>query len=239
MNIVATSGGFQIDYRRQTYRIGPVLGYALDLAGKSSPKVCLLETALADNAAAYLRGYAAFAFHRPDVRVTHLQLFPMPNVEDIRAHLLDQDLIWVGGGSVANLLSVWRRHGVGDVMREAWESGVVLGGVSAGSICWHTGGTTDSFGPELAPVTDGLGLLPYSNSPHFSSEENRRELHQQLVGDGALADGYATDDGVGLHFEGTELRRVVSDQPGALAYSITRNGEGQADVTEIEPELLT
>ena len=109
-----------------------------------------------------------------------------PTSPDVRAHLLDQDVVWVGGGSVANLLAVWRVHGLDEVMREAWEAGVVLAGVSAGSICWHVGGTTDSFGPDLRPVTDGLALLPYGNGVHYDSEERRRPLLHRLVADGTL-----------------------------------------------------
>ena len=105
---------------------------------------------------------------------SHLTLFPMPNYPDVRAHLLAQDVIWVGGGSTANLLALWRLHGLDVILRECWEAGVVLQGVSAGSLCWHVGGTTDSFGPDLRPVTDGLAFLPYSNSPHHDVEEQRR-----------------------------------------------------------------
>ena len=122
----------------------------------------------------------------------------MPNVDDIRAHLLAQDVIYVGGGSVANLLALWQLHGVDVVMWEAWESGIVLTGVSAGSICWHVGGPTDSFGPRLRPVTNGLGLLPYGNGVHYDSEERRRPLLHRLVEDGTLPVSYATDDRVGL-----------------------------------------
>jgi len=118
----------------------------------------------------------------------------MPNVEDIREHLLSQDVIWVWGGSVAGLLALWRLHGVDQVMHEAWQAGVVLTGVSAGSICWHVGGTTDSFGPDLQPVTNGLALLPYSNGVHYDSEEQRRPLFQRLIADGTLPAGYATDE---------------------------------------------
>ena len=145
------------------------------------------------------------AFLGRDVRRPHLSLFPMPNVEDVRAHLLAQDVVWVGGGSVANLLALWRLHGLDGVFREAWEAGVVLGGVSAGSICWHVGGTTDSFGPELRAVTERAGLLPYSNGVHYDTEERRRPLLHRLVADGTLPAGYAADDGVGLHYRGTEL----------------------------------
>ncbi len=239
MDIVATSGGFLIDYRRRLYRVGPMLDYALALTKKKNPKVCFLETASGDDPGAYLRAYAAITAERPEVRPNHLQLFTMPNVDNVRDHLLSQDLIWVGGGSVANLLSVWRTHGVDQVMREAWEAGVVLGGVSAGSICWHVGGTTDSFGPQLEAVTAGLGLLPFSNSPHFSSEANRKELHEKLVTDGILPDGYATDDGVGLHFRGTELHKVISDRPDAAAYQIAKGPDGRAHSVTMEPQLLT
>jgi peptidase E len=111
-------------------------------------------------------------------------------------------------------------------LRAAWEAGVVLGGVSAGSICWHTGGTTDSFGPELRAITDGLGLLPYANGVHHDSEEQRRPLLHRLVGDGTLPTAYATDDGAGLVYRGTELAEAVADCEGAGAYRITADGKG-------------
>ena len=126
--------------------------------------------------------YAAFG--RAGWRVSHLALFPEPNVNDIHEHLLAQDVVWVAGGSVANLLALWRLHGIGPAMRTAWQAGVVLMGVSAGSVCWFTGGTTDAFGLPLRPVTDGLGFLPYSNSPHHDAEEQRRPTIHRLIGEG-------------------------------------------------------
>jgi peptidase E len=159
-------------------------------------------------------------------------------VDDVRAHLLAQDVIWVGGGSVANLLAVWRAHGVDEVMREAWAAGVVLAGVSAGSLCWHVGGTTDSFGPDLRPVTNGLALLPYSNTPHYDSEPGRRPLYQRLVASGVLPPGWATDDGVGLHFRGTELVEAVADRPGRRAWRVERGPDGTAAESPVEPRLL-
>ena len=156
------------------------------------------------------------------MRATHLELFTMPNVADIRAHLLAQDVIWVGGGSVANLLAVWRAHGVDEVLRECWESGVVLGGVSAGSICWYVGGPTDSYGTDLRLSPPGLGLLPYGNGVHYDSEEQRRPLLHALVGKGDLPTSHATDDGVGLVYDGTELVEAVADRPGVAAYVVER-----------------
>ena len=108
--------------------------------------------------------------------VSCLNLFPMPSVADIAAHLLAQDAVWVDGGSTANLLAPSRLHGLDRVLRDCWERGIVLAGVSARSICWHIGGTTDSFGPELRPVTDALGFLPFSNAAQYDSEEQRRPL---------------------------------------------------------------
>jgi peptidase E len=238
VQILATSGGFQPDGRWGA-RVGPIIRHAIELAGSpAQPRVCVLATAVGDDPASYARMYAAFARDTPQVRPTHLTLFPMPNVADVRAHLLASDVIWVGGGSVANLLAVWRAHGLDEIMREAWEAGIVLGGVSAGSLCWHSGGTTDSFGPDLRPVTNGLGLLPHSNTPHYDSEAGRRPLYQRLVAEGTLAPGWATDDGVGLHFRGTELVGVVSDRPDAAAWRLERGADGQAVETRVEATRL-
>jgi peptidase E len=110
-------------------------------------------------------------------------------------------------------------------MRTAWRAGVVLTGVSAGSICWHVGGTTDSFGPELRPVTDGLSLVPYSNGVHHDSEDQRRPLFQRLIGDATLPPGYATDDGAGVLYRGTEFAEAVSEKDGAGAYFVDRSAE--------------
>jgi peptidase E len=236
MNILATSGGFQLG-RRTRLQAGPLIHHAFRLAGSPPrPRLCYVGTAQGDNPANTAAVYEAFV--STDVEVSHLTLFPMPNVEDVRAHLLAQHVIWVGGGSVAGLLAMWRLHGLDELMREAWTSGVVLGGVSAGSLCWHVGGTTDSFGPELRPVTNGLGLLPYSNGVHYDTEEQRRPLFHKLVGDGTLPAGYATDDGVGLHYREREFVEAVSDAAGKAAYFVERSPQGTVTEQRIEPRLL-
>ncbi len=239
MQILATSGGFlPSDIGPFQWRVGPLIRHAIDLAGgPPRPRFCYVGTATGDA----LNGTVGFyrAMSGTDFRASHLELFPMPNVPDVREHLLAQDVIWVGGGSVANLLAVWRVHGLDEILRECWEAGVVLGGVSAGSLCWHVGGTTDSFGLDLRPVSNGLAFLPYGNGVHYDSEEQRRPLLHQLVADGTLPTSYATDDGVGLVYEGTELVEAVADRPRVAAYRIERGPDGRAVETRIEPRLLT
>lgn len=237
MKILATSGGFlPSDLGPFQWRRGPIIDHAFALAGSpEQPRICFIGTATGDS----LNGVAGFyrAFAGSDARASHLELFSMPNVPDVRAHLLAQDVIWVGGGSVANLLAVWRVHRLDEIMRECWEAGVVLSGVSAGSLCWHVGGTTDSFGLDLRPVTDGLALLPYGNGVHYDSEEQRRPVLHRLVADGTLPTSYATDDGVGLVYEGTELVEAVADRAGASAYKV-ESVDGAAVETRIEPRRL-
>ncbi|KAB2807219.1 peptidase E [Pimelobacter simplex] len=235
--ILATSGGV-VPGARNRWSVGPLTRYAVDLAGVDgrAPRVCFLATACGDQPAV-LRDFYDMA-QEAGFHGNHLSLFTMPNVADIRAHLLAQDVIWVWGGSVAGLLAMWELHGVGDVMREAWQAGVVLTGVSAGSICWHSGGTTDSFGPDLRPITNGLGLVPYSNGVHYDSEEQRRPLFQQLIADGTLPAGYATDDGVGLLYRGTELAEALTEEPGKAAYLVERDAGGRAVETRLETRLL-
>jgi peptidase E len=182
---------------------------ALALTGQTRPRVCVMETACGDHDLAY--AWANEAFGEAGCDVTELRLFTQPT-PDLEEKLLASHLVWVGGGSVANLLVLWRLHGIDVLMRAAWESGVILGGVSAGSVCWHVGGTTDSFGPILRPVTDGLGLVPYANGVHYDSEEQRRPLLHELLKSGVLAPlAYATDDTIGVWYEGTEATTVVSD----------------------------
>lgn len=169
---------------------------------------------------------------------SHLALFPMPNIEDVDEHLLSQDVIWVFGGSVAGLLAMWRLHSLEVPLRQAWQAGVVLTGVSAGSICWHAGGTTDSFGPELRMVNDGLAFLPYSNAVHYDSEERRRPLFQSLIARGELPGGYATDDGAGLLYRGENMVGAFAEKDDARAYFVERDGAGQAVETVLPITLL-
>ena len=235
--ILATSGGWQAG-RRTRLEFGGLIRYALELSGATgrAPRLCHLGTAMGDQR--YANAWVTEAGMVAGVQVTHLDLFPMPAVDDMLGHLLAQDVVWVNGGSVANLLAVWRVHGLDGVFREVWQAGVVLGGVSAGSICWHVGGTTDSFGPDLRPVTNGLALLPYSNGVHYDSEAQRRPLFHRLIADGTLPPGYATDDGVGLLYRGPEMVEALTEVPGKGAYHVERTADGSAHESRIEPRLL-
>jgi peptidase E len=234
--ILATSGGLLPD-PRTLVRPGPLLDHALELSQpKGAPKVCFIETAGGDQA--WWSATLHAAFYERDVRVSFLKLFPMPNIVEVAQHLRAQDLIWVGGGSTANLLALWRLHGFDTILRECWESGVVLAGVSAGSVCWHVGGTTDSFGPDLRPLTNGLGFLPFSNCVHYDAEAQRRPLYQRLIADEVLPAGYATDNGVGLLYRGTKMVEAVSEVHGAAAYHVERGPDGEAKESRIEPRPL-
>jgi peptidase E len=235
--ILATSGGV-VPSPRSRWDVGPLTDYAIELSGVTgrAPRVCFLGTAGGDRADGIVDFYNAAL--RRGLTASHLQLFLMPNVDDIRELLLGQDVIWVFGGSVAGLLAMWRLHGVDGVMREAWQAGVVLTGVSAGSICWHMGGTTDSFGPELRPINNGLALVPYSNGVHYDSEPQRRPLFQSLIADGTLPAGYATDDGAGVLYHGTEFVEAVAERPDAAAYYVANDGTGAAIETRLETRRL-
>jgi dipeptidase E len=199
----------------------PLIPYVLGLAREPRPRVCFVPTAGGDNLA-----YVA-AFYRVcaslDCRPADLPLF-LRTDEDARSKLLAQDVIWVGGGNTANLLAVWRAHGVDRVMREAWEEGVVLAGSSAGMICWFEASITDSFGPQLAPLRDGLGFLPGSACPHYDGEERRRPVYREAVASGFPA-GYAADDRVALRFDGGDLAECVTAREGASAWRVERDGD--------------
>lgn len=191
----------------------------LALTGRDRPRVCALPTAMGDSDGAALRAHELFP---PERAITsHVKLFGIPR-PDWREHLLVQDAIFVGGGNTANMLAIWRVHGVAEVLREAWERGVVLGGVSAGAICWFEAGVTDSFRAELDAI-DCLGWLPGSCCPHFDGEEARKPAVARLLADGFPA-GLAIDDGVAAIYEGTELREVVTAKNGSTAYRYDRDG---------------
>jgi len=198
--------------------------YVLDLVGKDRPRMLYLPTAIGDHESGSVAFFERFARR---TEASHLVTFPYPP-PDLRAVILEQDAICVSGGNTANMLAIWRVHGIDVLLREAWEQGIVLWGASAGMICWFEQGVTDSFGPQLAGM-DCLGFLPGSACPHYDGEEQRRPRYRELV-DGGFAEGIAADDGVAVRYAGTEIAEIVSCRPGAAAYRVTRAGEEKLDV---------
>jgi dipeptidase E len=211
-----------------------VLGFGQAVRGRARPSVCFVGTAGGDSEGDLASFYASYARR---AEASHLALFTR-SVADIEAFLLDQDVVHVGGGNTANMLAIWRLHGVDRALRRAWESGVVMAGVSAGAICWFEGGTEHSFGPELAGFTDGLGFLGGSFSPHYDSKPRRRPLFRRLVGERALPDGFASDDGAAFVFRGTDLLEVVGSTPSARGYRVVRGPAGEVIETELPTRYL-
>jgi dipeptidase E len=198
-----------------------LLDYVLGMA--RGPRLLYVPTAGMEDPAFTVKWYERLAGR---ATMTHLHFSPWPPA-DLRELALGHDVILVPGGNTANALAIWRVHGFDEILREAWEHGVLLAGWSAGMICWFEHGVTDSFGPELAAM-ECLGFLPGSACPHYDGEERRRPVYTQLVAEGFPA-GIAADDDVGLHFAGTELVEVVAARPGATAYRVNALGEAPLD----------
>jgi dipeptidase E len=223
---IAGLGGHEVG--DHAYR--PLEDWLLGLAGKERPRVLFVPTASAENPDYVVRFFDAFAGR---AEVSHLDFFPWPPAE-LRDVVLGHDLVYVGGGNTANMLAIWREHGLDEIVREAWQAGVVLSGVSAGMICWFEAGVTDSFGPQLEGM-ECLGLIPGSACPHYDGEELRRPRYHELVA-GGIPGGWAAEDGVALHFEGWELREAVTALPGKAAYRVElRDGEVTEERIEARP----
>jgi peptidase E len=195
--------------------------YVLGLTGAERPRVCFLPSASGDADHYIVRFYRAFPADRCEA--SHISLFRREQgPEDLREHLLSQDLIYVGGGSVVSLLGVWRAHGIDEILREAWEAGVILCGLSAGSLCWFSEAVTGFHGAPKR--VEGLGLLPFSNCVHYEPRSERRLAYHEFLREG-MAPGYAAEDGAALHFTGTELTRVVASRTSARGYRLDPMGE--------------
>ncbi len=200
---------------------GDFTAFLLDLSGRARPRFCLLPTATADDPARIVGFYDRVLQH--DCAPFHVELFGTPQQPAER--VAAADIVWVGGGNTANMLAIWRLHGIDLALRAAWERGAVLAGASAGGNCWFEGNVTDSFGPQLAALADGLGILSGSFCPHYDSEELRRPIYRQLVADGALPPGIACDDFAAALYNGTELTEIVTLRAAAGGYRVTPDGE--------------
>jgi len=195
--------------------------YLLALSGKPRPRVAFLPTAAADSGERIALFLDAFRNRSCDAEVVTLFGMPERPAERVAA----ADVVYVNGGNTANALAIWRVHQVDVALRHVWERGGVLGGWSAGGICWFEEGLTDSFGPEYRPLHDGLGFLPGSFCPHYDAEPRRRPLFLNMIREAMLATGLAADDDAALHFVGTQLREAVAQRARALAYEVTSAGE--------------
>jgi dipeptidase E len=193
--------------------------YILAQARVSEPAVAFVPTASGESDNHIVRFYTAYL--GLPCRPSHLAFFR--RTPDLRSYLLAQDVIFVGGGNTKSMLAVWREWGVPECLREAWESGIVLAGISAGAICWFEQGLTDSFADRLR-VIDCLGFLPGSCCPHYSGEPDRRPAFHRLLRRGEIAPGFAIDDGAGIHFTDDQVRRIVASRKGATAYRVHAAG---------------
>ena len=210
--------------------------YVLALTGAARPKVCFLPTASGDADHYVVRFYRAFPASRCEA--SHISLFRRETgVENPRRHLLEQDVIYVGGGSLVSLLGTWRAHGIDGYLREAWESGVILCGGSAGALCWF-GQALSGFHEGPARRIDALGLLPYSIAVHYHEEAGRREGFVDAIGAGELTAGYGAGDSAALHFVGDELFDAVSSRPGARAAHVALGSDGVAHEHELAVRYL-
>ncbi len=209
--------------------------YVVGLTGVGRPRVCFLPTASGDADHYVVRFYRAFPASRCEP--SHISLFRRETgVGDPRPHLLAQDLIYVGGGSVVSLLGTWRAHGVDEALREAWQSGVVLCGGSAGSLCWFSAAVS-SFHRGAPRAVAGLGLLPWSNAVHYGDGPERRGAYHCAVA-GGMAPGYGASDGTALRFVGSELAEVVAAQPDATAFFVSADETGRVAERELAARYL-
>jgi dipeptidase E len=200
----------------------------LDATGKSHPRICFIGTAGGDAESYALSFFRAFTGR---AEAHELNLFYRPRHPQLREFILGMDAVYVGGGSTLNLMAIWRAHGLDTILREAWEAGVVLAGMSAGMVCWFESPVTDSFQDGTLRAIPGLGLLPGSACAHFNAPM-RRTTYPAMVASG-LAPGYAAEDGVALVFEGTDLREAVTSTPGARAFRVDAAGEHEIPTRQL------
>jgi dipeptidase E len=210
--------------------------FVLSLTGCARPRVCFLPTASGDADHYVVRFYRRFS---PACDASHVSLFRRDQgvggvEEDLATHLLDQDLIYVGGGNVVSMLGAWRAHGLDEILRKAWRKGVVLCGPSAGSLCWFQEALSAFHGAPRG--VRGLGFLPYSNCVHYDAEPERRAEYARFVGDGMI-DGFAVEDGVALHFRRTRLVGAVSSRRDGCAYRVQPTPDGVAE-TPVQARYL-
>ena len=208
--------------------------YILARSGKPRPNVCFVPTASGDSERYMLNFYRAFSTLNCNPRTLHL--FPMPPTRNLEEFVLAQDVIYVGGGSVRNLVALWREWKLDIIFRKALDSGILLCGISAGMNCWFEQCITDSISPELDPF-DCLGFLPGSACPHYDGEPLRKPRYRELIEQGALKSGFAADDNCAIHWVDEKLYDIVASSPGAHAYECGMH-DGVYKSTQLSARLL-
>ncbi|MET3695840.1 peptidase E [Bacillus oleivorans] len=225
--IALGGGGFSMEPEN------PLLDtYILKQSKKENPKICFLPTASGDSED-YISRFYSF-FNKQQCLPFHLSLF-RPPTRDIESFILEKDIIYIGGGNTKNLLALWKEWGLDNILKKAWNQGIVLAGISAGSLCWFEEGITDSFGDKLEPITC-LGFLKGSNCPHYDGEMERRPAYQNFIKSKQIQSGIAADDGVAIHYNDQEIFKIVGSRPHANAYRVYLQDGVKEDV--LKPEYL-
>jgi peptidase E len=225
--ILIAGGGFQATFIR----------YMAELTGTPWPRVCFLPTAAADSIDAKVKFYTACAQLTVEPHVQDTFIESLTQTRGWDEVLLSMDAIMVSGGNTLNQQAIWRAQGIDVVLREAWQRGIVLGGASAGGLCWFEEGTTDSR-PKALSTVRCLGFLKGSHCPHYDAEAGRRPLYHSLIGSGQMKAGYACDNDAGIYFENDDVKRVVATREGAKAYHVSLV-DGEVVERVLEPELIT
>lgn len=225
--IALGGGGFSMEPEN------PLLDrYILNQANKTNPKICFVPTASGDSDN-YISRYYIF-FEKQNCRPSHLSLF-RPPTRDLESFLLEKDIIYVGGGNTKNLLVLWKEWGIDIVLKKAWENGILLAGISAGSICWFEEGVTDSYGDGLEPLKC-MGFIKGSNCPHYDGEAERKPSYHKLIETNKIKPGIAADDGVAIHYINQDIYKIVSSRLNAKAYKVFY--DEQVKEIELETQFL-
>lgn len=224
--ILIAGGGFRTKF----------IGYMAQLTGKQRARVCFLPTASADSEQAIIGFYQSCAPLNVEAYVQRSFIESLSQTQGWDEVLLSMDAIVVSGGNTLNQQAIWKAQGIDVVLREAWNRGIVLGGASAGSLCWFDEGTTDSR-PKALSIVKCMGFIPGSHSPHYDAEPGRRPLYHKLIGSGEMKPGYACDNDAGLYFEDTTVKRVVATREGAKCYYVSATN-GVVSEKVLEPEQI-
>jgi dipeptidase E len=215
----------------------PFIRYMAQLTGKPRPRLCYLPTASADHEAGTVGWFKNCAPLEVEAHVQESFIESLTQKQGWDEVLLSMDGIVCSGGNTLNQQAIWKAQGIDVVLRQAWDRGIVLGGASAGSLCWFEEGTTDSR-PKALSIVKCLGFLTGSHSPHYDAEPGRRPLYQKLILSGQMKPGYACDNDAGIYFEDNEVKRVVHTRAAAKAYYVSVV-DGKINEKVLEPEMIS